>query len=364
VDAGEGLRRAVDLGVEGRELFLRRAPLFLLVAGAHVRLRSARRARPPAPAPARPNRLAGGIVAATPFGVVGTAMPDQTVLHSSARASASPIDVIDYRCTATPGDAPYPERHRRASLSYVRRGSFGCRVRGRDHELVAGSVLLGLEGDEYVCTHDHHAGGDECLSFQLAPETVEAIGVDDRALALGALPPLAELMVLGELAQGAAGGRNDLGLDELGMLFALRFAEVVSGPARSAARIPKRPSPRDRRRAVETALWIDANAERAIDLEAAAEQAGWSAYHFLRVFGQTLGVTPHQYLIRARLRRAARLLCDGDRPITDVAFDAGFADLSNFVRTFHRGAGVSPRRFRQAARGDRKILQERLARPA
>ena len=56
-----------------------------------------------------------------------------------------------------------------------------------------------------------------------------------------------------------------------------------------------------------------------------------------------LGVTPHQYLVRSRLRHAARLLADDERPITDVAFDVGFGDLSNFVRTFHRAAGVSPR---------------------
>jgi AraC family transcriptional regulator len=74
-----------------------------------------------------------------------------------------------------------------------------------------------------------------------------------------------------------------------------------------------------------------------------------------------LGVTPHQYLVRSRLRRAARMLADDSRAITDIAFDVGFGDLSNFVRTFHRAAGVSPRRFRQAARGDRNILQERLA---
>jgi AraC-like DNA-binding protein len=72
-------------------------------------------------------------------------------------------------------------------------------------------------------------------------------------------------------------------------------------------------------------------------------------------------VTPHQYLVRARLRRAARLLADAERPITDIAYDVGFGDLSNFVRTFHRAAGVSPRGFRKASRGDRKIFQERLA---
>ena len=86
-----------------------------------------------------------------------------------------------------------------------------------------------------------------------------------------------------------------------------------------------------------------------------------SSFHFAREFKRTTGTTPHQYLIRSRLRRAARLLADHARPISDIALDVGFGDLSNFVRTFRRAAGVSPRRFRQAARGDRKIFQDRLA---
>jgi transcriptional regulator GlxA family with amidase domain len=124
-------------------------------------------------------------------------------------------------------------------------------------------------------------------------------------------------------------------------------------------------SGRDRRRAVETALWIEAYADQPLDLERSARQAGLSPYHFLRLFAAVLGVTPHQYLVRARLRRAAGLLVEDDRPITAVAFDVGFGDLSNFVRTFHRVAGLSPRHFRQMARardgaGVRKFLQERL----
>jgi len=79
------------------------------------------------------------------------------------------------------------------------------------------------------------------------------------------------------------------------------------------------------------------------------------------VFGAALGVTPHQYLVRCRLRDAARLLAAGDTPVTEIALDVGFADLSNFVRTFHRAAGVPPRAFRQAARGERRLLADRLA---
>ena len=90
-------------------------------------------------------------------------------------------------------------------------------------------------------------------------------------------------------------------------------------------------------------------------------QAGVSPFHFLRLFSSVLGVTPHQYLVRSRLRHAARLLAETGPSITDIAYDVGFGDLSNFVRSFHRAAGVSPRRFRQASRGMRKIFQDRLA---
>jgi AraC-like DNA-binding protein len=234
----------------------------------------------------------------------------------------------------------------------VRKGSFGCQSRGRTFELVTGSVLVGFPGDEYVCTHDHICG-DECLSFFLEPELVETIGDRREAWRAGAAPPLPELMVLGELAQAAADGRSDVGLDEVGHAFASRFVEAMSGGPRKPVAVKAR----DRRRAVEAAHWIEANSPRSIDLDAIANQAGISPFHFLRLFAKVLGVTPHQYLVRSRLRHAARLLTEENIAITDIAYDVGFADLSNFVRSFHRAAGISPTAFRQAARGKRKILQ-------
>jgi AraC-like DNA-binding protein len=266
------------------------------------------------------------------------------------------ISVSDFRCTAEPGEKPFAEQYACHSISYVRKGSFGCQCRGRFHELVAGSILVGHPGDEYICTHDHVVG-DECLSFFLDPELVEAINDRPEIWRIGSVPPLPELMVLGELAQTAAAGNSDVGLDEVGHLFASRFVDVVSGRSPK----PMTASLRDRRRAVETALWIDAHSHRPIDLDDAAAQAGISPFHFLRLFSGVLGVTPHQYLVRSRLRHAARRLADDDSPVTDIAYDVGFNDLSNFVRTFHRAAGASPQKFRQASRGKRKIFQERIA---
>jgi AraC-like DNA-binding protein len=278
-------------------------------------------------------------------------------MTATALLQSHSISVYDYRCTAGPDSKPFVEQHRCHSIAYVRKGSFGCTKRGQSFELVAGSVLIGHPGDEYICTHDHHVCGDECLSFSFSPELVDGIGGKAEVWRTGCAPPLPELMVLGELAQAATSGRSDVGIDEIGHALASRFVEVVSGRTQK----PVRAMARDRRRAVETALWIDAHSHHAIELEDAAGEAGLSPFHFLRLFSNVLGVSPHQYLVRSRLRHAARLLADDDRPITEVAYDVGFGDLSNFVRTFHRAAGVSPLRFRKASKGDRKIFQERLA---
>src|SRR3954469_9678722 len=165
------------------------------------------------------------------------------------------IFVSDYRCTAGPDDAPFVELHTRHSISYVRKGSFGLRCRGKSFDLVAGSILIGCPGDEYICSHDHHICGDECLSFFLTPELIEVIGDGADAWRSGAVPPLPELMVLGELGQAAADGHSDVGLDEIGAAFAARFVEVVSGQTRE----PTKAVGRDRRRAIEAAVWIDAH---------------------------------------------------------------------------------------------------------
>lgn len=262
------------------------------------------------------------------------------------------LQVIDYRCAAGPDDRPFTECHERHSISYVRTGSFGCHTLGGSFELVAGSVMIGHPGDEYRCTHDHHRGGDECLSFQLSPELVDQLGGRPALWRLGALPPLAELMVLGELAQSCADGGHDARADEVGMLLAERFIAVAGQAAPARTNV----TARDRRRAIGAALWLEERSHQDVDLSDVAAQTELSPFHFLRLFRGTLGVTPHQYLVRSRLRNAARLLAEQDRSISSIALDVGFADLSNFVRTFHRAAGVPPRAFRKLSLGDRALL--------
>jgi len=265
------------------------------------------------------------------------------------------VKITDYRCTASRHDPVEVEVHKRFTIAYVRRGSFSCRAHGKTHELVRGSLFVGHPGDEYVCTHDH-AIGDECLAFQFDDALADAAGPTSAWRTRG-VPPLPELVVLGELAQAAASGRAELGLDEVGVWLAARYVALATGRAQRTG-----PSPVDRKRAVQAALRIDARSHEQLDLETLARETGLSPFHFLRLFANVLGVTPHQYLVRSRLRHAAQLLADDARSITDVALAVGFNDLSNFVRTFHRAAGVSPGRFRDAARGDRQVLEAHYAR--
>jgi AraC-like DNA-binding protein len=68
---------------------------------------------------------------------------------------------------------------------------------------------------------------------------------------------------------------------------------------------------------------------------------------FSRTFEQVTGVTPHQYLRRMRLRRAAAQLLAERGNVLDIVLDCGFGDVSNFNRAFRGEFGMSPKEFRR-----------------
>jgi AraC-like DNA-binding protein len=71
-----------------------------------------------------------------------------------------------------------------------------------------------------------------------------------------------------------------------------------------------------------------------------------SPYHFLRVFKQVTGMTPHQFVLRTRLHRAAVRLRRSDESVVSIASETGFNDLSTFNRRFRNIMGCSPSVFR------------------
>lgn len=92
--------------------------------------------------------------------------------------------------------------------------------------------------------------------------------------------------------------------------------------------------------------FIEENYQQPLDLDAIARQACFSRYHFLRLFRQRFGTTPHQYLIERRLERAKELLKTSDLSVTEVCLEVGFQSLGSFSELFRRYVGHAPSRYR------------------
>lgn len=123
---------------------------------------------------------------------------------------------------------------------------------------------------------------------------------------------------------------------------------LVAACLRAGARLTP-PPVSDQARVRDVAALIDTRPAETMSLSYLAGLAGLSRYHFIRAFRAATGETPRQYQIAARLRAAADQLVDTKAPITEIAFDVGFNDISHFNATFRRAFGVSPRTWRRAA---------------
>jgi transcriptional regulator GlxA family with amidase domain len=106
-------------------------------------------------------------------------------------------------------------------------------------------------------------------------------------------------------------------------------------------------SAREERRIVDILRFIEAQAAEPIDLGELAEMAGVSKYHFLRIFRRAVGMTPYQFVLMVRMRRAAFRLVSTSETVASIAFGAGFGDLSTFNNRFRELFGMSPRAYRK-----------------
>jgi AraC family transcriptional regulator len=269
--------------------------------------------------------------------------PGRAAAHTIARGET--WRVADVVCTSGPQDRPFEERHSQYSIAIVVAGTFQYRSETGAALMTPGSLMLGSPALCFECGHEH-AEGDRCVSFWYSTEYFERLVSDagHRGRVRFAIPRVPPLRALAPVVAAAASGLLDPDCapwDEIGV----ELAACAAGLARGA-RPPYR-SPRNAEaRVTRTVRAIDRCPAAPATLDAMARDAGLSPYHFLRTFERVTGITPHQYVLRARLRDAAlRLTAPGDR-ILDVALEAGFGDVSNFNRTFRAEFGASPREYR------------------
>jgi AraC-like DNA-binding protein len=260
-----------------------------------------------------------------------------------AIASGDGWSVQDLVCTCGPHDRDTEELTSASSVALVLSGSFIVRDRHGTSLLSEGSYFLATAGHCFACSH-RHGEGDRCLSFRFEPEIFERIAHDAGAAPLFAhnrLPPLRDLSALTARAR--------CGVGNPGIMEEVPY-ELAGAALGLAGRSRRTRSPLHHHgRLTEVIRYMAAHSAAPHKLTGLADMAHMSPYHFLRTFRAVTGVTPHQWLLRARLREAAERLASTNAPVTNVALDVGFDDLSNFTRTFRAEFGASPRQYRVAA---------------
>jgi AraC-like DNA-binding protein len=256
--------------------------------------------------------------------------------------------VIDAICRAGPEDKPFEEAHDFICVAAVTNGTFNYRTRSGRAALAPGGVLLGELGACYQCGHEH-GRGDRCVAFHFAPARFEAIlstipGARDIGFARAHLPPLDALAPFVAEAEAARDDGDADGLREVG----LRMAGAVASLLHEA--LPSRRfTAREHAHVSEAVRCIERSSHEALTLDELASEAGMDAFAFLRAFKNVVGMTPHQFVLRTRMHRAAVRLRRSAEPVSAIAFDAGFGDLSTFNRRFKRVMGVQPSAFRKRA---------------
>jgi AraC family transcriptional regulator len=103
---------------------------------------------------------------------------------------------------------------------------------------------------------------------------------------------------------------------------------------------------------------IEANLDADLSLESLAEESGYSRAHFLRMFRAATGLTPHQYVLNLRLRRAQECLRQPGSSIIDVVVSCGFASQSHMTSLFRQHLGMTPAQFRRDTKERTTIASE------
>ena len=261
--------------------------------------------------------------------------------------SGPDFSVRYFICQCGPDDPPYEEVHQETCLGAVLSGFFSYRTGRWTCALAPGAILLGNKGHAYECGHEH-SRGDVSLVFVIKESMIAAVMDCERRPASAAefklpfLPAAPNLSVMIGRAQAAAAAANSLWLEEIA--YTLVASAMVSG-VEQVLKVSS-PSARDMGRASDVIEFIESSHTTRLTLAGLAEMAGVSPFHFLRLFRTVTGTTPYRYVVQLRLREAVTRLLRGREPITDIAFDVGFGDLSQFIRTFRAASGLSLSAFR------------------
>ncbi len=226
------------------------------------------------------------------------------------------------------------------AVAFVEHGAFEI-VQGRDRWAYSqGDVIVSVPGLKRRYRPFREYPHDVCLAICFAPDSVED--------AVGRLPgqPLPPKLPAGTVSDFAFRWLTSAldSSDPMAIESAAFHCALVLGP-HSWERIPRLSGAGSYAPTIRRACTsMIERLEESHSLSFLARESGMSPFHFARVFSELVGESPHRYLLRARLARAAKMLRQG-ASVTQAACESGFLNTSHFSRSFHRRYGVPPIRY-------------------
>lgn len=264
----------------------------------------------------------------------------------------------------------YPlHAHREFELNFIENGDGVVRVVGDSVEKIGEYDLVLVGGDEVGHSWEQGDCRSESIreiTIQFSPDLFsqsllarnqfDSIRKMLDQAKYGLVFPLRAIMkVYGMLDKISS---EEKGFSQVTKLLSILYELSVSEGVRTltTGAFAKTPQEPDSRRVGKVKEYINTRFREEIKLADAAQVAGMSPAAFSRFFKLRTGKTFSEYVIDIRIAGASRMLIDTTKSVTEICFECGFNNLSNFNRIFKRKKGSTPKEFRNHYRKSKFVL--------
>ncbi len=248
---------------------------------------------------------------------------------------------------------PAEERFHRPTVIFTTHGAWGIHSAAGSTQVDPSVVVLGGAGRSYRASHEQPVPSDRTTFLEIAePDDRPSTGLVTSELldhvfsrqAVHCTPEIARLRAA-LVAPASDEPFASLRTDVLSMELLLELAR-----ADRRAPAPRVLHPDVRERVVRAREYLDEHLSEDVSLSTLAREVALSPFHLSRLFRQEVGESPHRYLVRRRLDRAARLLISTPLTVTQVSDRVGFGSPAHFAQSFRRRFGVPPSVYRTLPR--------------
>ena len=240
----------------------------------------------------------------------------------------------------------WEKQYDKAAIGFVLSGHFDYSAQGGSVTGVPGTVLFGNLGEHFSVQHLDRLGNRRIVVWYepaYMEEIAAAWNLDEPRFHVMTLPPGRPSLNLFLQMSALTSGRLD-------------SEDAASALAAMALRINREPritqaiSNRDRQRILQAVGYIERYFDQPCSVAELAGICGLGRYRFMRLFKAVTGQSANQYVINTRLRAAAERITETNTPVSAIAFDVGFNDISHFNTCFRTTFELTPRQMRKSAR--------------